>query len=309
MRVFVAGATGVIGGQLLPMLISAGHQVSGLARSRRRAEEVERLGARIVVADALDAPALDAAVHSAAPEVVVHLLTAIPSTINPRRFAQDFEATNRLRTEGTRNLVKAARQVGARRMISQGVAFAYDPHGEGLANESTPLWQKPPRQFGPGLAALRELEQLTYDFGGLVLRFGNLYGTGTGFAPDGYVVSQVKAGKMPIVGKGSGTISFTHTYDAASAIATALEQDVSGVLNIVDDDPAPVREWLPYLANILDAPRPIRVPTVVARLMAGSWGAAYMTQTRGADNTRAKTVLGWRPRYASWRTGLAEELG
>jgi nucleoside-diphosphate-sugar epimerase len=310
MRVLVAGATGVIGRRLVPLLTSAGHDVVGIARSHGdRATAVEQAGAAVVVADALDRPALARAVHDAAPEAVVHILTAIPADISPRRLAGNFALTNRLRTEGTRNLLDAAAQAGARRVITQGIAFAYDPHGAGLADEDAPFWRRPPAPFAPVLDALRELERLTRQARGLVLRFGHLYGPGTAFASDGAFVRQVRAGKVPIVGSGAATFSFTHAHDAAAAIVAALATDSTGALNVVDDEPATVRSWLPTLAGILRAPAPRRVPAALARLAVGGWGVAYMTRLRGADNARARDILDWRPRYASWREGFAAELG
>lgn len=309
MRVLVAGATGVIGRQLVPLLISSGHDVIGLARSRARAAAVERAGAKLVVANALDRFELLRVVRDAAPDAVVHVLTAIPAAINPRRLARDFAMTNRLRTEGTRNLLDAAIDASVKRIITQGLAYAYDPSGDGVANEDTPFWPNPPKQFVPVLAALRELEQLTNAANGLVLRFGHLYGPGSIYAADGSFVQQVRAGKVPLVGEGSATFSFTHSHDAASAIVAALDKDVTGALNIVDDEPAPMNEWLPFLAKLLNAPAPKKAPAALARLAVGGWGVAFMTRLRGADNARARLSLDWRPRYGSWREGFAAELG
>ncbi|MEU5432409.1 NAD(P)-dependent oxidoreductase [Streptomyces sp. NPDC020719] len=308
MRVLVAGATGVIGRALVPLLASVGHDVIGLSRSTGRAAALERAGAKAVVADALDAAALDRAVRDAAPDAVVHLLTAIPAELNPRKMQKEFALTDRLRTEGTRNLVEAARHAGVRRIISQSVAFAYDPDGDGLANEDTPLWQAPPKQFRRSLDALRELELRTRDAGGLVLRFGHLYGPGSAFDTDGQFTRQLRDGKFPLVGGGPAVFSFTHAHDAATAVVAALDRNATGVLNVVDDDPAPMSTWAPELARILGAPAPRRLPTFVARLVAGSWGVSYMTKLRGADNARAQLSLDWRPRHTSWRSGFAVEL-
>lgn len=308
MRVFVAGATGVIGSRLVPALLSAGHDVIGLARSQSAGVALEKLGVDVVHADALDHAAMRRAVRVAAPDAVVHLLTRIPARIDPKRMARDFAQTNRLRTQGTLNLVDAAHQAGAKRVITQGLAYAYEPNGLEPATEDVPFWHHPPKQFGPVLAALQGLEQLTDEAGGLVLRLGHLYGPGTIYAPDGSFVRLVRAGKVPIVGHGTGTFSFTHTDDAACAIAAALDSTVSGALNVVDDEPAQVREWLPVLARLLNAPQPIRVPAALARLAIGSWGVAFMTRLRGADNTNARRVLDWRPKYPSWRQGFAAEL-
>jgi nucleoside-diphosphate-sugar epimerase len=308
MRVFVAGATGVIGRRLVPLLTSKGHEVIGLARSYGAGVEVEMLGAEVAEADALDPGALSRVVKDAAPDAVVHLLTAIPAKINPRRMSRDFAQTNRLRTEGTRNLLYAAEQAGAKRIITEGLACIYEPNKWIPATEVTTLWRDPPRQFAPMLAALRSLEERTRHADGLVLRLGQLYGHGTIYANDGSFVRQVRAGKVPIVGSGDGTFSFTHVDDAASAIAAALHSHVRGALNVVDDEPAPVREWLPILAELLGAPPPKHIPVALARLTAGGWGVAFMTQLRGADNTLARRLLDWAPRYSSWRQGFAAEL-
>jgi nucleoside-diphosphate-sugar epimerase len=308
MRVLVAGGTGVIGRQLVPLLRSAGHDVVVLSRPGRSANAAERLGAAVVTGDALDRAAVASAVRSAAPHAIVNMLTAIPPAINPRRLAKDFELTNRLRTEGTRNLLDAARDVGVRRVVAQGLAYAYDPSGSGPADEEAPLWQNPPKQFVPVLAALRDLERQTLSAQGAVLRFGHLYGPGTIYAPDGSFVQQVRGGKVPLVGGGTATFSFTHTRDAASAVVAALDSDYTGVLNIVDDEPAPMHVWLPELADILGAKRPKGAPAALARMAVGGWGVAFMTQLRGADNSRAKRLLDWTPRYPSWRNGFTVEL-
>ncbi|MCP2342684.1 NAD-dependent epimerase/dehydratase family protein [Actinomadura rupiterrae] len=309
MRVLVAGATGVVGGRLVPMLGAAGHDVIGLVRTEESARPLREAGAEVALADALDRDGLARAVREARPDAVVNMLTAIPAELNPRRLAADFALTNRLRTEGARNLADAARAAGAGRLIAQGLAYAYQP-GEGAADEDAPLWEQgTPRQFDPVLGALRELERTTAEAGGLVLRLGHLYGPGSVFAPDGSFVRQVRAGKVPVVGGGGAVFSFTHADDVATAVAAALDRDVTGVLNIVDDEPAPVREWLPELARILDAPAPKRAPAALARLAVGGWGVAYMTRLRGADNARARLRLNWRPRHTSWRDGFAAELG
>ncbi|GAA2136096.1 NAD(P)-dependent oxidoreductase [Streptomyces synnematoformans] len=306
MRVLVAGATGVIGRQLLPALVAAGHDVVGLSRTAPGAD-TGPAGMRIVVGDALDRASVARAVDEAAPDAVVNMLTAIPPEIDPKRLAEQFALTNRLRTEGTRNLLAAAG--GVKRVIAQGLAYVYDPEGAGPADEDAPLWRRPPGQFAPVLAALQELERTTRDAGGLVLRLGHLYGPGTLYAPDGAFVRQVRAGRLPLVGGGTATFSFSHTYDVATAVVAALAGDQTGVLNVVDDEPAPMSEWLPFLAHLVGAPEPKRVPVFLARFAVGPWGVAFMSRLRGADNTRAKATLDWKPRYPSWRAGFATELG
>ena len=292
MKVLVAGATGVIGASLVPRLIAAGHEVVEVSRASGT--------------DLLDRRAVHRAVHGAEPEAVVHMATAIPAQINPKTMARQFEQTNRLRDEGTRNLLDAAREAGALRIITQGLAYAYEP-GRGLADEDAPLWMRPPAQFAPVLGALRELEGRTRDAKGLVLRFGHLYGPGSFFSPGGSYTRQVREGKFPIAGKGGAVLSFTHADDAASAVLAALASDVAGVLNIVDDTPVTLAEWLPAFAAMLGAPAPKHVPAALVRLAAGGWGAAFMTELRGASNARAKMALNWRPQLPSWIEGFAAE--
>ncbi|MFG1819349.1 NAD-dependent epimerase/dehydratase family protein [Kribbella sp. NPDC049174] len=308
MRVFVAGATGVIGSRLVPLLLSTGHDVIGLARSQDAGAGLERLGADVVHADALDHAAMRHAVRVAAPDAVVHLLTAIPARIDPRRLSRDFAQTNRLRTQGTINLVDAAAQTGAKRVITLGSASVYEPNGPDPATEDVPFWHRPPKEFIPVLDALRELEALTAEAGGLVLRVGHLYGPGTIYARNGSFLHQVQSRNVPIVGQGTGTFSFTHIDDAARAIVAALETTADGALNVVDDEPAQVGEWLPVLADLLDVPPPVHIPVQMARSAFGSWGVAFMTELRGADNTNAKRVLDWSPKYPSWRQGFEAEL-
>jgi len=289
MRVLVAGATGVIGGSLVPLLRAAGHDV--VAMSRRPA-------AGDVAADALDREAVRRAVRDAAPDVVVNMLTAIPAALDPRHLARDFALTNRLRTEGTRNLIEAA---GGARIVSQGLAYAYQP-APGLADEDQPLWTAhTPKQFVPVLAALIELERLTVAAGGLVLRFGHLYGPGTGYAPDGSFAAQVRAGKVPLVGGGHAVFSFTHTEDAAGAVVAALDRgDAGRILNVVDDTPVRLQDWLPAYADLVGGPAPKPAPAPIARLIVGGWGVAFMNRLRGADNARARKELDWTPRHPSF---------
>ncbi|MGC0143519.1 NAD-dependent epimerase/dehydratase family protein [Pseudactinotalea sp. Z1732] len=302
MRVLIAGASGVIGSQLTPMLQEEGHDVVGLARAAFPSS------ARVVQADALDLDAVVGIVSETRPDVIVNMLTAIPGQLDPKRFAEQFELTNRLRIQGTSNLITAAAEVGVRQFLSQGLAFAYDPGGEGPASEDAPLWQNPPTPFAPALEALKQLEANTLAVGGTVLRLGHLYGPGTGFAIDGSVVRQVRDRQVPLVGGGAATFSFTHTRDAAAAVLSVIDTGHPGVFNVVDDEPAQMRHWLPYLARELDAPQPRRVPTFLARWAIGPWGVAFMTALRGAANDRARRILGWQPAFASWRTGFTAEL-
>ncbi|GAA0257872.1 NAD(P)-dependent oxidoreductase [Actinomadura nitritigenes] len=298
MRVLVAGSTGVVGRRLMPLLEAVGHEAIGLSRSGGGP------AGRALAADALDRDAVSRAVREAAPDAVVNLLTAIPAAPDPKHLARDFAITNRLRTEGTRNLYDAARDAGTARVLAQGLAYAYRP-AAGLADEDAPLWtERTPRQFAPVLAALVELEARTAEAAGLVLRFGHLYGPGSAYAPGGSFTAQVRAGKVPVVGGGHAVLSFTHADDAATAIVAALDKDVTGVLNIVDDTPVTMAEFLTRYARMLDAPAPGRAPAVLARLAVGGWGVAFMNGLRGADNGRARLRLDWRPRHPSWVHGM-----
>lgn len=302
MKILVAGATGVIGRQVVPLLTETGHQPIALARSRARADVVD---ADLVTVDALDRPALTAAVRRIAPDAVVNLLTAIPGDMDPRRFGDAMATTNRLRTEATANLVAAA---GRAHLVTEGLAYAYRPGHGATADEHRALWDDGPKPFRPAVQALRTAERLTYEVDGTVLRFGHLYGPGTVFAPDGAVVTQVRAGRLPIVGGGDSVFSFLHTRDAATAVVAALETRLPGAFNVVDDDPVPIRRWLPGLARLVGAPAPRRIPRFVARVAAGPWGTAYLTELVGADNGRARRELEWRPSFPSWEDGFAHEL-
>jgi nucleoside-diphosphate-sugar epimerase len=302
MRVLVAGGTGAIGRQLVPLLCEVGAAVAVMTRPT---SVVAYPGVQVVVADALDGESVRSAVRDAAPDVIVNLLTAIPHALDPRRVRRDMALTNRLRVEGTAHLVRAAH--GAR-VVSEGLAYAYEPDGGPVADETRPLWARAPRPYRPTVAALLELERLTIRAGGTVLRLGHLYGPGTTFAPGGDFLERVRASRAPQVGTGAAVFSFVHTHDVATSITAALDKDVTGPFNIVDDTPAYVREWLPELARIIGAPAPRRVPAPLARLVAGSWGVAYMNRIVGADNSRARLSLDWRPRFTTWREGFATEL-
>jgi nucleoside-diphosphate-sugar epimerase len=307
MRVFVAGATGAVGRPLVPMLVEKGHEVLGLARSAGAAEEIAGLAGTPVTADALDREAVVAAIARVRPEAVVHQLTAIPSPLDPKHIDAEFRLTNRLRTEGTRNLLDGWRAAGGRLFVAQSIAFAYDPEGRGLRTEDDPLWRRPPRTFAGILEAIRDLESRVTAAGGAVLRYGHLYGPGTQLADDGANTARVRAGRFPVVGSGEAVFSFTHVDDAAGAAVRALETGVRGVFNVVDDDPAPVREWLPELARQLGAPAPGHVPTAAAEETSGEWGVAYLTRLAGASNARARQAMGWRPIHPSWRRAMVAQ--
>jgi len=310
MRVFVAGATGAIGRRLVPLLKSAGHQVTGMTRSPARADALRALGAEPAVADALDADAVREAVATARPEAVIHELTALPQRIDPRRIERDFELNDRLRSEGTRILVASAQQAGARRIIAQSIAFMYarGPAGT-LHAESDPLLDEgAPKAFQRTARAVRELERAVLGAEGVVLRYGYFYGPGSAISREGSMGEDLARRRMPIVGSGGGVWSFIHIDDAARATVAALSRGRSGAYNIVDDEPAPVSQWLPALAQALGAPRPLRAPAFIARFAAGAYGVEIMTKAQGASNRLAKAELGWEPEHASWREGFRDAL-
>ncbi len=310
MRVFLAGATGVIGAPLLERLLADGHEVSGMTRSPAKAGALRAAGAEPVVADGLDAQAVLSAVVKARPDAVIHELTAIPQRLDPRKIIRDFELTDRLRTEGTRNLLAAAQAAGASRFVAQSIAFAYEPGPPGAVHgEEDPPIADPPAQFVRSAQAVAELERLTLAADGLVLRYGYFYGPGSSISTRGSLATDVIKRRLPIVAGGGGVWSFIHVHDAAQATVAALARGAAGAYNVVDDEPAPVREWIPALAQALGAKPPRRVPAWLARPLAGEYGLYTMTRAQGASNTRAKAELAWAPRYASWREGFRTGLG
>lgn len=320
MKVFVAGATGVLGRELVPQLVARGHEVVGMTRTASKQDGLRALGARPVVADALDPDAVAGVVGEAEPEVIVHQLTALsgPMSMRDARHPdRSFAATmtNRLRTEATDHLLAAGRAVGARRFVAQSfAAFRFARTGGPVQTEADPLDPDPPAALRVALAGILHLEQAvtTIEWGeGLVLRYGGFYGPGTGIslAPDAVMAGPIRKRRFPIVGGGGGVWSHVHIEDAAAATAIAVERGQPGIYNIVDDEPAPVREWLPVLASALDAKPPRRVPRWLARLAAGEMATVMMTDVRGASNEKAKRELGWRLRYPSWRQGFAQGLG
>jgi nucleoside-diphosphate-sugar epimerase len=320
MKVFVAGATGALGRALVPELVARGHEVVGMTRSASKQDLVRSLGARPVVADALDPDAVAQAVASAEPEVIVHQLTALSGKLSARdmRHPERSSAatmTNRLRTEATDHLLAAGRAAGARRFVAQSfAAFRFARTGGPVQTEADPLDPNPPAALRAPLVGILHLERAvtTIDWGeGLVLRYGGFYGPGTAIslAPDAVMAAPIRKRRFPIVGDGGGVWSHVHIEDAAAATAAAVEHGKPGIYNIVDDEPAPVREWLPVLASALDAKPPRRVPRWLARLAAGEMATLMMTEVRGASNQKAKRELGWKPAYASWRQGFAQGLG
>jgi nucleoside-diphosphate-sugar epimerase len=307
MKVFVAGATGVMGRQLVPRLVAQGHAVVGMTHSESKQAALRELGAVPVVADALDPEQVAGALAGAAPEVIIHELTAI-TKIDARHFDRSFALTNRLRTEGTDHLLSAGRAVGVERFIAQ--SYCGWPHartGGPVKTEDDPLDPAPVKAMSETLAAIRHLEAAVTGadwMQGIVLRYGAFYGPGTSMWPGEEQFELIRKRRFPVVGGGGGVWSFVHIEDAAEATALAVERGEGGLYNIVDDEPAAVSEWLPALAEILGAPKPWRVPRWVGRAAAGEAGAVLMTEVRGASNAKAKRALGWSPRHASWRQGV-----
>lgn len=299
MRVAVAGATGVLGRAAMPALRAAGHEVRGFARAPGDAGDV-------IAVDLLDRDRVISFARDWRPEAIVHLATAIPKETGRGDVATAFAATNRLRTDGTRILVDAAVAAGGARLIAQSIAFV-NVAGDGPAAEDVPLRSDPADPLTAAAAPIAELERLTLEAGGTVLRFGQLYGPGTMFAADGSIGRMAARGRMPILHRHgrSSTFSFLAADDSAGAVVAALTGDARGVFNVVDDEPAPVDEWLPVLAAARGGPRPRRLPAWLARPMAGAYGVAFMTDLRGATNAKAKAGLGWRPAIPSWREGFA----
>jgi nucleoside-diphosphate-sugar epimerase len=313
MKVFVAGATGALGQQLVPQLVARGHEVVGMTRSPEKQDLVRSLGARPVVADALDPETVAQAVAEAEPDVIVHQLTALSGDFDMKHLDKFFALTNRLRTEGTDHLLAAGRAVGVKRFVAQSYAgWPAARTGGPVKTEDDPLDPNPPEAMRPVLDAIHYLEESVVGATwteGIALRYGGFYGPGTGMSRGGDQAELIEKRKWPLVGDGGGVWSFIQIEDAAAATVEAIEHGSRGVFNVVDDDPAPVREWLPALAKALGARKPMRFPRWIGRLAAGEAAVVMMTEVRGASNAKAKRELGWKPRYASWRQGFADGLG
>lgn len=304
MRVFLAGASGVIGRRLVPQLLEAGHEVAGMTRSEASAEKLRASGVEAVVCDVYDRPGLETAVSRVKPEAVVHQLTALPRRIDPRKT--DFGPNNRIRTEGTANLIRAARAAGTRRFIAQSIAFMYEP-APGAATEDEALIGD--GAFAETTKSTADLERQTTStdgIDGVALRFGYFYGPGTAYGTGGSQHEDVTRRRFPVIGAGTGVFSYIHVDDAGRATIAAIEGNAKGVFNAVDDEPAPVRDWLPAYAKAIDAKPPRRVPAWVGRLVGGPRAVAVMIDQRGASNAKAKAQLGWEPQWPSWRQGFAE---
>jgi nucleoside-diphosphate-sugar epimerase len=304
-RVFVAGGTGVIGRRLLPMLASGGHEVVAMSRSPDRHAWAAEHGARLVTADAFDRDRVKAVVAQARPEALLHLLTSLPPALDPRHMDEQLADNDRLRHEGTRNLVDAAVAAGTRRLVAQSDAFAYAPGGSPIKGEDDPLYLDAPYPWRRSVEAVEALEAtvLGAPLETVVLRYGYFYGPGTPYAPGGALYELVRRRRFPVVGPGGGVFSFVHVDDAATATVLALERG-GGVLNVVDDDPAAVRTWLPVYADAIGAEPPHRVPALAARALGGQHAVFLATEQAGASNALAKRELAWRLRYPSWRDGF-----
>ncbi len=312
MRIFLAGSTGVIGKRLVPILISRGHHVIAATRTPDKVIGLRAAGAEPVVVDALDRNAVMKAITYARPDVIVHQMTALARLGSLKNLDKEFALTNRLRTEGTEYLLAAAREVGARKFVAQSyTGWPNIRQGGRVKTEDDPLDPNPPQTMKRTLAAIAELEAKvagTSALSGIVLRYGSFFGPGTAIALDGFIVQLVRQRKFPIIGGGGGVWSFVHIDDAASATQLAIEHGPAGIYNIVDDEPAEVAVWLPELASAVDGKPPYHLPAWLARMMVGEAGVSMMTQVRGSSNAKAKQVLGWRPRFPTWRQGFRQGL-
>jgi 2-alkyl-3-oxoalkanoate reductase len=310
MRIFVAGASGAVGRRLVPQLIERGHDVVATARNPEKLTALRALGAEAVVMDGLDAASVGEAVARAEPDVVIHQMTALSGMSNLRRFDEEFARTNELRTRGLDHLLAASDAVGVRRFVAQSyTGWPNERSGGPVKSESDPLDSDPPAQQRRSIEAIAYLERAVTSAApitGIALRYGSLYGPGTSVSNE--YADLIRARKLPLVGDGAGVWSFIHVDDAAAAAVVAAERGPAGVYNIVDDEPARVSEWLPYLAERLGARPPRRVPAWIARLAIGDVGVSMMTRVRGASNARAKADLGWAPVWRSWREGFVSGL-
>jgi nucleoside-diphosphate-sugar epimerase len=310
MRIFVAGAAGALGKQLIPRLVENGHEVTGMTRSESKSPVVEELGATPVVADGLDPEQVASAVAEANPDVIVHELTALSGNPDMRHWDRYFELTNKLRTEATDHLLAAGRAVGIKRFVAQSYAgWPYARSGATVKTEEDPLDPTPVPAMRQSFDAIRYVEDTVTGADwteGIVLRYGGFYGPGTSLWPGGEIPELLHKRKFPLVGDGQGIWSFVRIDDAAAATVAAIENGKRGIYNIVDDSPEPVSEWLPGVAEALGAKPPLHVPRWLGRVLAGEVVAVMMTEVRGASNEKAKRELGWSPEYPSWREGLAE---
>jgi len=310
MRVFVAGATGAIGRPLVAQLVAAGHEVTGMTRSAAKADALRAAGATPVVCDVFGKGLMDA-VATAHPEVLVHQLTELPQVYDTRHYERFVGPTNRLRDEGTKLLLAAARAARTERVVAQSIAFIYAPEGDWVKDETAATVSAEEGIAAAAAKATLSMESAVLNdpqLEGAVLRYGFFYGPGTHYAADGSAAEQARKRQLPIVGKGTGVFSFVHVDDAASATVAAVQRRATGLFNVCDDEPAPMRDWVPAYAAAIGAPKPWRVPRLVARIFGGEVASFYATRLRGASNEKIKRELGWSPHFASWREGFREGL-
>ena len=306
MRVFVAGATGAIGRPLIPRLLEAGHEVTALARTPEKARVLEEQGVETALADAFDEAGVREAVVGARPEVLIHQLTALPSRMNPRKYAEATEPTSRLREQTAPYFLSAAREAGARRVIFQSISFMVAPQGPPVVDETAPLSADP---ITKATATMERYVTSAEALEGVVLRYGFLYGPGTWYAPDGFMAELAHKRQLAVIGSGEGRSSFIHVDDAAAATALALDHGKPGIYNITDDVPVPQREWVPELARLIGARKPRRLPAWLVRLLVGRYFVIMGTQLRGNSNAKARAELGFEPRFPDWREGFAAVFG
>jgi nucleoside-diphosphate-sugar epimerase len=311
MRIFLAGGSGAVGKRLIPMLAAAGHQVTATTRLARKTSDLKLLGTeRPVVMDGLNRGEVLNSVLTARPDVIIHEMTALSSFKNYKDIDHELAVTNRLRTEGTEHLLEAARQAGVTKFIAQ--SYSGWPNartGSKIKTEEDPLDPNPPKKMARTLEAIKRQEELVTSANGLILRYGSFYGPGTSISRDGDVVQILRQGKLPLIGNGHGVWSFLHIDDAARATKLAMELDAKGIYNIVDDEPAEVRVWLPELADAVGTKPPKWIPAWLASFSVGETGVSIMTKVRGSSNEKAKRELGWHPQFASWRDGFRRGLG
>ncbi|WP_354701104.1 nucleotide-sugar epimerase [Paraconexibacter sp. AEG42_29] len=309
MKILIAGATGAIGRPLCRLLQADGHEVAGLARSAERAAALRAAGVEPHVCDVYDAGSVHDAVAAAAPEVLIHQLTAIPANVDIRRYERDFAQTERLRREATPHLMAAARAAGVRRVLCQSISFMTAPQGPRIHDESARSFTEAQHQFGPMVRATDAMERSvlgTPDVEGVVLRYGFFYGPGTSYSPDGGIVAEIARRRFPVAGGGTGVSSFVHIDDAAAATVAALTGGTPGIYNVCDDEPAAMHEWLPAMAAAAGAKPPRRVPAFLARLAAGAHAVHFATEMRGNSNAKFKRTFGWTPSHPSWQEGFDE---
>jgi nucleoside-diphosphate-sugar epimerase len=306
MRVFVAGATGAIGRPLIPRLLEAGHEVTALARTPEKARVLEEQGVETALADAFDPEGVREAVVTARPEVLIHQLTALPHRLNPRKYAEATEPTSRLREQTAPYFLAAAREAGVRRVIFQSISFMVAPQGPPVVDETAPLSDDP---ITKATATMERYVTSAEALEGVVLRYGFLYGPGTWYAPDGFMAELARKRQLAIIGSGEGRSSFIHVDDAAGATVLALDHGKPGIYNITDDEPVPQRVWVPELARLIGARKPLHLPAWVVRLMVGRYFVLMGTQLRGNSNAKARAELGCEPRFPHWREGFAAVFG